>query len=296
MPPAAALSRRNLLLLGFLTLIWGFNWPIMKIVLREFPPFTFRSLCMGAGAVGLFAIAKFNKLPLAVPQGQWPRLLASALFNITGWNLLIAFGLKHVAAGRGVILAYTMPVWTILLSMIFLHEKLTTRRTLGLLFGMAAMFILISVEFEQLKAAPLGALLVVGAALSWSIGTVIMKRFPVALPTTAMTGWTMLLGGLPIWIATAFFEQGAVQHVSLWPLLGVVYNMTLAVIFCYWAWNKLISSGSASVTALSTLMIPVLGVFSSMLLLGEQPQWQEFAALALVIVALMLVLLPFAKK
>ena len=71
-----------------------------------------------------------------------------------------------------------------------------------------------------------------------------------------------------------------------------INNMTLAVIFCYWAWNKLISQGSVSVTSLSTLMIPVLGVLSSMWFLGEQPRWQEFSALALVIVSLMLVLVP----
>ena len=114
--------------------------------------------------------------------------MASALFNITGWNLLIAFGLKYVAASRGVILAYTMPMWTVLLTMIFLHERLTGRRAFGLVLGMVAMLILVSVEFAQLKAAPLGALLIVGAALSWSIGAIILKRYPVDLPTTAMTG------------------------------------------------------------------------------------------------------------
>jgi drug/metabolite transporter (DMT)-like permease len=287
-----SLPRSSLVLVGLITLIWGFNWPIMKVVLGEVPPFTFRSLCMAAGAIGLFAIAKFNGLPLRVPQGQWPRLMASALFNITGWNLLIAFGLKYVAASRGVILAYTMPMWTVLLSMIFLHERLTGRRAFGLVFGMVAMLMLVSVEFAQLRAAPLGALLVVGAALSWSIGTIILKRYPVDLPTTSMTGWTMVLGGIPIWIATPFFEHVSISNISVWPALGVVYNMTLAVIFCYWAWNKLISQGSVSVTSLSTLMIPVLGVFSSMWFLGEQPRWQEFSALALVMVSLMLVLLP----
>jgi drug/metabolite transporter (DMT)-like permease len=287
-----SLPRSSLVLVGLITLIWGFNWPIMKVVLGEVPPFTFRSLCMAAGAIGLFAIAKFNGLPLRVPQGQWPRLMASALFNITGWNLLIAFGLKYVAASRGVILAYTMPMWTVLLSMIFLHERLTGRRAFGLVFGMVAMLMLVSVEFAQLRAAPLGALLVVGAALSWSIGTIILKRYPVDLPTTSMTGWTMVLGGIPIWIATPFFEHVSISNISFWPALGVVYNMTLAVIFCYWAWNKLISQGSVSVTSLSTLMIPVLGVFSSMWFLGEQPRWQEFSALALVMVSLMLVLLP----
>ena len=138
------------MLVVLITLIWGVNWPIMKTVLSEVPPFTFRALCMGAGAIGLFAIAKANGLALRVPQGQWPRLMASALFNITGWNLLIAFGLKYVAASRGVILTYTMPMWTVLLSMIFLHECLTGRRA----FGMVAMLIMVSVEFAQLRAAP----------------------------------------------------------------------------------------------------------------------------------------------
>ena len=290
--PTAAQSRSSLILVVLITLIWGFNWATMKVVLSEIPPLTFRALCMGAGAIGLFAIAKANGLALRVPQGQWPRLMASALFNITGWNLLIAFGLKYVAASRGVILAYTMPMWTVLLSMIFLRERLTGRRAVGLVFGMVAMLILVSSEFAQLKAAPLGSLLIVGAALSWSVGTIILKRYPVDLPTTSMTGWTMVLGGIPIWIAAPFFERISISTITFWPALGVVYNMTLAVIFCYWAWNKLISQGSVSVTSLSTLMIPVLGVFSSMWFLGEQPSWQEFSALALVIVSLMLVLLP----
>ena len=117
---ASHLPRSSFVLVALITLVWGFNWPIMKTVLREVPPFTFRTLCMAAGAIGLFAIARFNGLALRVPPGQWQRLIASALFNITGWNLLIAFGLKYVAAGRGVILAYTMPMWTVILSMIFL--------------------------------------------------------------------------------------------------------------------------------------------------------------------------------
>ena len=123
---ASHLPRSSFVLVALITLVWGFNWPIMKTVLSEVPPFTFRTLCMAAGAIGLFAIARFNDLALRVPQGQWQRLIASALFNITGWNLLIAFGLKYVAAGRGVILAYTMPMWTVMLSMIFLHERFGT--------------------------------------------------------------------------------------------------------------------------------------------------------------------------
>src|SRR3546814_6354925 len=74
--------------------------------------------------------------------------------------------------------------------------------------------------------------------------------------------------------------------------LAMLYNATVCFVFCYWAWNTLVRILPAGISGLSTLMIPVVGVFSSMVVLGEQPQWPEFAALALVAVALGLILKP----
>jgi drug/metabolite transporter (DMT)-like permease len=183
-------------------------------------------------------------------------------------------------------------VWTVALGWWLLRERLNARRAWGLLLGMAGMFILVSSEVSDLRAAPVGAILILAAAVSWALGTVLFKKFPVALSTSAATGWMMVLGGLPIWILTPILERGEIRMPSLAPLLALLYNMFIAFNLCYWAWQRIVSIAPANVSALSTLMTPVVGVLSGMWLLGEKPHWQEFSALALVIAALAVVLLP----
>jgi drug/metabolite transporter (DMT)-like permease len=286
------LPRQAWFLVALLSLGWGLNWPIMKVALAGVPPWTFRSLCLAAAATTLLLLARVNGHSLRVPRQAWLPLTATALCNITCWSLFSVYGLLFLPAGRAAILAYTMPIWTILLSSWVLRERLTRRRLLGLTLGMAGMAILMGAEIRSLRAAPVGALFMIGAALAWAVGTVVSKRFPVPLPASAATGWMMVIGGIPIWLATPVLEEAPVRSISLWPALAVLYNMTVSFNLCYWAWQRIISIAPAGVSALSTLMIPVIGVISGMLLLGEQPRWQEFSALALVIAALATVLAP----
>jgi drug/metabolite transporter (DMT)-like permease len=80
--------------------------------------------------------------------------------------------------------------------------------------------------------------------------------------------------------------------VSLWPALGVAYNVFLSFAWAHWAWIKLATSVSVTTFSLSMLMTPVVGVFSGMLFLGERPGWLEFSALALVLGSLATVVIP----
>jgi drug/metabolite transporter (DMT)-like permease len=286
------LPRSLLFLLAALTLAWGFNWPMMKLALTELPVWSFRTLCIGAGSAGLFAIARAQGLRIRVPDGQWKRLMFSSLFNVTGWNLLIGYGVLMLPSGRSAILAYTMPLWTVMLSALFLHETFTIRKTAGVVLGMGAVALLLAAEFAHMRAAPYGALLIIGAALSWATGTVIMKRFPTDLPTTSFVAWQLALGGLPVIAGALLFEWRTWQPISHAAATGLLYNMLVASLFCHWAWFKIATNAPASIAALSTMMIPVVGVFSGMLVLGEQPQWQEYVALILVTMALATVLIP----
>jgi drug/metabolite transporter (DMT)-like permease len=286
------LPRPLLFLVAALTLAWGFNWPMMKLALAELPVWSFRALCIAAGSAGLFAIARAKGLRIRVPAGQWKRLMFSSLFNVTGWNLLIGYGVTMLPAGRSAILAYTMPLWTVMLSALFLHETFSIRKTTGVILGTGAMAMLLAAEFSQMRAAPTGALLIIGAALSWAAGTVIIKRFPTTLPTTSFVAWQLALGGLPIVIGALILERQDWQPVSQTATAALLYNMLIASLFCHWAWFKIATNAPASIAALSTLMIPVVGVFSGMLVLGEQPQWQEYLALMLVTLALATVLVP----
>jgi drug/metabolite transporter (DMT)-like permease len=273
--------------LAALTFAWGFNWTALKVALSEVPPWTFRSLCLGLGSAVLFAALRAGGQPLAVPKGQWRRLALLAFLNITCWNMLVAFGVALIPSGRASILAYTMPIWAIPLSVWLLGERITRDRLAGLALGMLALVLLLGENLVGLGAAPLGSLMVLGAALTWALGTVLQKRFPVRMPLGAYTAWMLLLGGVPVFIGTLLLEDvRMLRHVSLAPALGVAYNVFVAFAFAHWAWIKLATSVPVSVFSVSMLIIPVIGVLSGALFLGERPSWAEIAALACVLGAL----------
>jgi drug/metabolite transporter (DMT)-like permease len=288
-PPPSIISLVVLLALG-----WGVNWPVMKVVLTEMPPLHFRVLCLAVGAAGLFAIARVNRLPMRVPPGAWPRLIAITLFNVAAWNVLAVYGVTFMESGRAAILAYTFPVWGVLLGVSVLREPLTGSRLAGVILGVLGILVLLGDEIHAVGRSPTGALLLIASAICWAVSTAIMKRWPVDLPTTSFTGWQMLLALAPILSGALLFEVGSFSPFALstWPFWGLVYNALVSSIFCNWAWIKIATHAPISVSSLSTLMIPIVGVFSGMLLLGERPQWSDLAALILVVAALATVLLP----
>jgi drug/metabolite transporter (DMT)-like permease len=287
------LPRKLWWVLAALTFAWGFNWTAMKVALTEVPPWTFRTLCLGAGSAVLFAALRAAGQPLAVPKGEWGRLAMLAFVNISVWNMLVAFGVVLIPSGRAAILAYTMPVWAVPLSIWLLGERITGRKLAGLALGIAALALLLGPSVGQLSAAPIGSLLVLGASISWALGTVLQKRYPVRLPAGAYTAWIMLLGGAPIFIGALLREDfGSLRQVGLWPALGLAYNVLVAFAFAHWAWIKIATSVPVSVFSISMLIIPVIGVLSGVVFLGERPGWAELAALACVLAALATVIRP----
>ena len=282
--------------LAGLTLVWGFNWTALKVAITEIHPFTFRTICLGVGSGMLFAFLRAGGQRLAIPRSEWRRLALNAFFTITLWNMLVVFGLALIPSGRAAILAYTMPVWSIPLSFLVLGDRITGRKLLGLALGMAGMALLLAEELTNLAGAPLGALLVLGAATTWALGTVLQKKYPVRAPVAALTAWMMLIGGVPIYLAALAFDSfTALAEVSLWPALAVAYNVLFSFAWAHWAWIKLATSVSVTTFSLAMLMTPVVGVFSGMVFLGERPGWLEFGALGLVLASLATVVIPVRK-
>ena len=290
------LPRRLWWVLAALTFAWGFNWTAMKVALGEVPPWTFRSMCLGCGSAVLFAALRAGGQSLAVPRGKWVRLALLAFFNITCWNMLVAFGVALIPSGRAAILAYTMPVWAIPLSVWLLGERVTWRKLAGLALGLAGLALLLGESMVSLGAAPLGSLMVLGAALTWALGTVLQKRFPPSMPAGAYTAWIMLLGGVPIFLGMLLFEDlRRLREVSLRAWSGVLYNVLVSFAFAHWAWIKIATAVPVSVFAISMLIIPVIGVLSGIAFLGERPSLAEAAALVLVLSALATVIRPRAR-
>ena len=135
-PAQEHLPRRLWWVLLGLTLAWGFNWTAMKVSLAEVSPWTFRALCLGGGAGILFIVLRILKTPLRVPRSDWGRLAALALLNITCWNVLVAYGVSMIPSGRAAIIAYTMPVLAIPLSVWLLGERLNGRKLTGIALGL----------------------------------------------------------------------------------------------------------------------------------------------------------------
>jgi drug/metabolite transporter (DMT)-like permease len=275
-----------------LNIFWGLNWPMIKLAVNEMPVMSFRAFCVYGGAAGLFAIALASRQSLAVPRGAWPVLLLCALFNITCWHLLGAWGVSLLNSGRAAILGFTMPLWAVVFGALLLGERITARRLGGLVLGMVAMALLFSSEISSARAAPVGTFAMLGAALSWAVGTVIMKRWPLRMPAAAFTAWQFALGGIPMFAGALLFDLDKLHPVSVSASIGLAYTIVIAFVFCHWAWVRLIAIVPAGVASLSILGVAPVGVFSGMLILGESPHWQDFAALALVVAAIASVLWP----
>jgi drug/metabolite transporter (DMT)-like permease len=281
-------------LVALLALLWGASWPFMKLGLEGMEPVRQRIFTVGVCTAGLFALAWATRSRLALPAGAWKRVLACSFFNMGAWSLLMIYGLERVEAGRAIILAYTFPVWAIPLSAWLMHERITTRRLWGLGLGMAGMALLLGDELFSLGRSPVGALLLVGSAITWAVGTVLMKRWPVDLPAVSFTAWQSLFAW-PLLLAIGLVTESGPLHpfsLPVEPMIGVLYSAIVSGIFCQWAWYRIVQITPAGVSSLCTLAIPAVGVFLSMLILDERPAASDYAALLLVIGSLGVVLLP----
>ena len=274
-------------MIALLAVLWGSNWPAMKLALTEIPPWTFRSIGLVTGGVGLLAIARVAGHSVAIPRQSGAMLFVISLFNITIWHVLSAYGLTLIEAGRAVIIAFTMPLWALLLSRFILKEPLSASRLTALALGLAGLAILIGPDLRVLGAAPLGASLMLAAAFSWALGTVVMKTREWTMPILVLTGWQLLIGGVPVVAGMLVLELPVdLAMVSIPDLIGLAYTIVVAMFICHTMWFALVRILPAAIAALGTLAIPIVGVFSSALFLEEQVGVREVIALCLVVAAL----------
>jgi drug/metabolite transporter (DMT)-like permease len=183
-------------------------------------------------------------------------------------------------------------VWAVLCGLLFFGERPLGRHWFGVFAAFLATLLLLSSEFTTLAGSPLGTALMLIAAAAWGFGTHLMRRHLIDLPIITLTFWMMALTVL-VMLATSLafeFERWRWPVAQEW--LPLAYNIVFAVAFCHVVWSMLARKLPPAASGLSVMLIPVLGVFSSMWLLGEQPSWQDYSALVLILIALSTVLLP----
>jgi drug/metabolite transporter (DMT)-like permease len=291
-------DRTGLWLLLAITIFWGVNWPAIKLSVNEVPVWAFRAICLAAGAGGLFAIARAAGLPLRIPRRDLGWLILASLGNITGWHIFSAIGVFYMLPGRASILAFTMPLWAAPIAAFWVGERLGWPKLLGLVVGALGLAVLVVPDWQNLLAAPLGPAFMLLAAISWAFGTVALKAHSFSMPTTSLVAWQMVIGGAPIFLGALIlnhdFEPGSVSALGWW---AVAYAALIPMVFCHWAWFRVVAIYPAVVAAIGTLAIPVVGVISSALITNDPVGWAEILSLLLILFALFLVLVvPMLRR
>lgn len=283
---------RGILLLATVTLVWGVNWPMMKRAVSEIPIWTFRAICLVGAAAGLIVISRLAGHKLRIPRGEMKLLLVVSLFNISIWHITSATGLVHLEASRATIIAFTMPLWAALMAVPILGERPSWNGVAGLVLGLAGMIVLLLPDRAMLWADPVGPIVMLTAAISWAIGTVVLKYAKFTMSATVLTSWQLILGGIPVVFGAVSLDRGFdpwVVSVEAW--LATAFTVIGATIFCHWGWFKLVRRFPAVGISVGSLAIPVVGVTASAIGLGESVGAEVLIALALVLVALFLVLI-----
>jgi drug/metabolite transporter (DMT)-like permease len=282
----------DLLLILTVTLSWGMNYPIMKYVVMQFPPTSFRALTFVLGTVSLGLYARFKGMSLLVPAGQRWLTLRISIPNMVLWHLGLIYGLTLLNSGRTAIIGYTMPVWTLLASVVFFSEKLSARTLLAVGCSLTATCLLAWHELSQFAGKPLGLLYTFGAAISWGIGNAMVKHARLSISSVSLTFWSLLCGTLVF----AMFAVGLEREHWRWPLwtewLAIAYGGIMTFAVSYVAWFQVARKLSPVASGLSIMLVPVVGVFGGALALGETIALADIMALGFILLAMGLVLAP----
>jgi drug/metabolite transporter (DMT)-like permease len=272
---------------------WGLNWPVMKLLMREWPPFSFRIIAGGGAILLLFGIAQAQGDALRPRPDQWGRLVIASFLNVSAWSLVAPLSLFWLDASEAAIIAYTMPVWATVLAWPFLGERPTPLRLAGLALGFAGVALLLA---GQLVAAPAaqfwaklpGAFFITLTALMFASGTVFTKRFPLQMAAVPIVAWQLLFGLSPVVLVGLAFEHIDWSRITLLGWGCLIYVGAIAQVLAYLAWFRALKRLPASTASIGSLLVPVIGVLSSGLLLGEPLGARHFASLALTLGGVML--------
>lgn len=286
------LSRQQLITLTLLTIVWGLNWPVMKLGVQNFPPLAFRAVSMLLGLPLLAIALVVMKAPFKLERRYWGQLLVLGLFNMVMWHALIIIAIPMLPSGRAAILGYTMPIFSAAIGALFFSDRLPPRAWAGVVAAAGGVLLLLWNEMDKLGGRPTGVALMLIAAASWALGTQLLRRTTIPAPTLTLAFWMTVMSTVTLCVMTTLLERPR-WHLPNGPAWGaILFNAVLVIGFAQAVWFYLARTLPPLASTLSVMLIPVLGVFSGAWWLGEVLRWQDWSAVALMVVAIASVLWP----
>ncbi len=257
------------LLVVILAFAWGLNWIAAAVALREVSPWSLRFAGSGIGAATLFTAVLVTGRNLSVPRGEHLHVMIAGFFNVAMFQIFSGFAQLSGATSRAIIITYSMPIWTTVLSHLVLGERLNKVRMVAFGLCVAGLTILVWPLFAG--GFPPFVFYSLGCALSWAIATVYIKWAKVTIEPLANAAWQLLFGLLFIAAGTFLFEGSP----RLWPirnetLLAVLFVGVFGVGLAHFLWWTIVGRLPAITASLGSLLVPVIGVTASAVILGER--------------------------
>ena len=278
-------TRRAVIVMILLVILWGYSWITSKIGLDYASPVDVVALRTGLGILTLLVAIIWTRNSIR-PQ-HWQALLWIGLIQTGAFLLLNTWALSEGGPGKTSVLVFTMPFWVLIFAWPVLHERISGLQWISVALALVGLAFVL--EPWNMSTSLFSKTLAVLAGMCWAIGVVYAKRLHNRAKVDALsfTFWQMIVGMVPILAAQAFVERQPIVWSGTF--IGVtLFNGILATGFGWLAWLYVLHRLPAGTTSLSSLGIPVIAILSSWIQLGEQPGGSELIGMLLIGIALAL--------
>ena len=252
---------------------WGFTWPVNKVILATVAPLWAVAIRTAIGALVLLVLAVATGRLVRPPRADFPVLLSITLLHMVGFTALSSVGLELVPAGRSAVLAYTTPLWVVPGASVFLGERLTTPRIIGLVIGLTGLIVLFNpaaLDWRQ-PAVVTGNAAILAAAVLWACAILHIRGHRWRATPFDLLPWQMLLA-TAILAPLAWLVSGPPTFTWTWPLAALfLYAGLPGSALAYWASAMAGRRLPAVTMSLGLLATPVVSVVLAMVWLGERP-------------------------
>lgn len=281
---------RTVLLIAFLVVVWGVNWPLTKIALVYTPPILFAGIrtVLGGLLLLIVAIPRFKLLRF---QQTWYIYLISCLFNIVLYYGLQTVGLQYLPAGLFSVIVFLQPMLLGILSWAWLGESMYGLKIVGLILGFAGVAV-ISAGSLSGHLSVVGVVLALASAVAWALGTAYVKKTSGSVDSIWLVTVQLIIGGLVMTGLGTGMESWS-RIVWNLPFIATLVFIAVFVIAAGWlVFFTLIGSGEASKVASYTFLIPLISILTGTVFLHEPFTFYLLAGLVLIVVSIYFVNRP----
>ena len=265
---------------------WGLNFVVIRFALAELPPLLL-------GALRFLAVAFPAVFFIAAPPIPWRLLLAYGLTISFGQFALLFLAMHYgMPAGLASLVLQAQMLFTLLFARVFLGEPWRWQQLVAMLVAGGGLFLLAS-QTAATQMTLIGFVLTIAAASSWGAGNIINRIIAQrpGVPVMSLIVWGALVPIVPFLLCSLLFEGAdtilhSLANAGWQSVLTVAYLALVATFFGYGSWSYLMRLYPASVVAPMTLLVPVVGLFSAWLILGETLSLMQGAGIVLILAGL----------